>query len=74
VIAYIPTSRKITVDLSRISGAKAKAWWFDPRIGKASAAGEFPTTGSRDFAPPSEGDWVLVLDDAAKQLPPPGSS
>ena len=74
VIAYMPTSRKITVDLSRISGAKAKAWWFDPRIGKASAAGEFPTTGSRDFAPPSEGDWVLVLDDAAKQLPPPGSS
>jgi hypothetical protein len=74
VIAYMPTSRKITVDLSRISGAKAKAWWFDPRNGKASAAGEFPTTGSRDFAPPSEGDWVLVLDDAAKQLPSPGSS
>ena len=74
LIAYMPTSREITVDLSRISGAKAKAWWFDPRTGKASAAGEFPTTGSRDFAPPSEGDWVLVLDDAGRQMPAPGAS
>jgi hypothetical protein len=31
--------------------------------------------GEREFTPPDPGemlDWVLVLDDAAKQYPPPG--
>ena len=49
------------------------AWWFDPRTGKATAAGTFATEGSKDFTPPAEGDWVLVLDDASQQLPAPGS-
>ena len=38
--------------------------------------GEFPNTGERAFLPPDPGeqlDWVLVLDDAAKGYPPPGS-
>jgi hypothetical protein len=74
VIAYLPTSRKVTVDMSKLSGANAKAWWFDPGTGKSSAAGEFPTTGVRDFTPPGEGDWVLVLDDAGRQLVAPGAS
>ncbi len=72
VIAYIPTRRSITVDMSKVSGDRAVSWWFDPRTGKASAAGEFPTTGRRDFVPPTEGDWVLVLDDASLQRLPPG--
>jgi hypothetical protein len=71
-IAYMPTSRKITIDMSRISGSKAKAFWFDPRIGKTTNAGEFPTKGTREFIPPGEGDWALVLDDTSKGLPPPG--
>lgn len=74
VIAYMPTSRKITVDLSRVSGEEVQAWWFNPRNGKASSAGQFSTTGARDFNPPGEGDWVLVLDDAGKQLTAPGSN
>jgi Protein of unknown function (DUF4038)/Putative collagen-binding domain of a collagenase len=72
VIAYMPTSRKISVNLTKVSGANTRAWWFDPRNGKAFAAGEFPASGSHEFSPPGEGDWVLVLDDAAKQLPAPG--
>jgi hypothetical protein len=31
--------------------------------------------GDREFTPPANGemiDWVLVLDDAAKNYPPPG--
>ena len=46
-----------------------KAWWFNPRTGKATAIGEFPNTGDRAFTPPDAGellDWVLVLDDASK--------
>jgi hypothetical protein len=73
VIAYMPTARTITVDLSKVSGSRAKAWWFDPRTGKASLLREFSTMGMRDFTPPGEGDWVLVLDDRGKNLPVPGT-
>jgi hypothetical protein len=72
---YIPASRAITLDLTQISGGKAKAWWYDPRTGKAEAIGEFSTNGMKDFTPPNEGetiDWVLVLDDATKGLGAPG--
>lgn len=73
VIAYMPTSRTIGVNMSKISGSQAKGWWFDPRTGKASPIGEFRTEGSRQFTPPAEGDWVLMLDDASLHLPAPGA-
>jgi hypothetical protein len=72
---YIPASRAITVDLKQIGGGRAKAWWYDPRTGKADAIGEFETAGKKDFTPPNEGemiDWVLVLDDATKGYGSPG--
>lgn len=72
VIAYLPTKRTIAVDLSKVSGQRAKAWWFDPRTGKAMSAGEFETRGSKEFTPPAEDDWVLVLDDSSKSFPAPG--
>jgi hypothetical protein len=72
MIAYMPTSRTIGVDMSKISGSQVKAWWFDPRSGKAAPAGMFPASGTHDFTPPGEGDWVLVLDDASRKLPLPG--
>src|ERR1022692_2555256 len=71
-IAYMPTARTVTVDLSRLAKGRANAWWFDPRTGKASAAGTFVTDGPREFPPPAEGDWALVLDDASRRLPAPG--
>ncbi len=58
--------------LSKISGAQAQAWWYDPRTGETSAADTFPTSGTWELTPPAEGDWVLVLDDASRKLPPPG--
>jgi hypothetical protein len=65
VIAYMPTARTVTVDMSRLAKGRANAWWFDPRTGKADAAGTFVAEGTRRFTPPAEGDWVLVLDDAS---------
>jgi hypothetical protein len=73
VIAYMPSQRTITVDMSKMSGARARAWWFDPRTGKALAGGDYPTSGRRELTPPSEGDWVLVLDDASLNRLSPGS-
>ena len=39
VIAYMPTKRTIKVDMSKISGAQAVAWWFDPRSGQVDRGG-----------------------------------
>lgn len=72
ILAYLPSSRTISVDMTGISGKSAKAWWFDPRDGQTTAAGEFATAGKQQFTPPGEGDWVLVLDDASRPFAAPG--
>jgi hypothetical protein len=72
-----------------LSGKAYKAYWYDPRQGTSTLIGEFPRTEpgdrpadvrrgdiSREFTPPSSGsrnDWVLVLDDAGRDFPPPGT-
>jgi hypothetical protein len=74
-MVYAPVGRKFKVHMDKVTGPKAKAWWFNPRNGEATVLGEFPTTGEREFAPPDYGemlDWVLVLDDASKNYAPPG--
>jgi hypothetical protein len=73
VIAYIPTARTVTMDMTRVSGATARTWWFDPRTGQSTLIGDFSTTGSRSFTSPSSTDWVLVLDDLSLNLPAPGN-
>ncbi|HTZ57954.1 MAG TPA: glycoside hydrolase family 140 protein [Acidobacteriaceae bacterium] len=72
VMAYMPTRRTITVDMTKVSGKEAKAWWFNPRNGNATAIGTLPTTGTHQFVPPDAEDWVLVLDDGSLGLPAPG--
>jgi len=66
----------VTVDLTKLTGARIEAWWFDPRTGAAKAIGQWPREGMRTFTPPGTPgrghDWVLVLDDAARRFPPPG--
>jgi hypothetical protein len=61
-----------TVDMTRISGPTANAWWFDPRSGVATAIGNYSTTGTRPFTPADTNDWVLVMDDASQGYGPPG--
>jgi hypothetical protein len=74
-MVYAPIGRTFAVRLDTIKGHKVKAWWYNPRNGEASDAGEFTNEGMREFTPPDKGemiDWILVLDDAARQYPPPG--
>ena len=74
-MVYAPVGRSFKVRMEKVSGSKVKAWWFNPRDGKASPIGEFANSGEREFISPTPGediDWVLVLDDAAKFFPPPG--
>ena len=74
VIAYLPSSRTVTIDLTKLSGTQAACWWYNPANGSATSIGTYPTSGAHSFTPPSSGDWVLVIDDAARNLPAPGSS
>ena len=71
LIVFTPTQRDLTVDLTRLSGSTARAWWFNPANGTSSLIGDFPL-GSRTFRPPSAQDWVLVVDDASLNLAAPG--
>ena len=68
ILIYMPSSRTITVDMSKITGSGATARWFDPTNGTFTtvSGSPFANSGSRQFAPPgnnAEGssDWVLVL-------------
>jgi hypothetical protein len=74
-MVYVPVGRKFAVHMDKISGPLVKAWWFNPRDGSAKEAGSFENKDVREFTPPNLGemlDWVLVLDDATKNFPPPG--
>lgn len=77
-IFYTYTGRPFEVHMGRITGATVRAWWFDPRTGKAHEIGRFANSGTQRFTPPwtpSPGnDWVLVLDDAAAKFPTPGAA
>ena len=75
-MVYAPVGRKFSVRLDVLSGAEVRAWWFNPRDGQARLVGTFASEGQREFSPPDLGelvDWVLVLDDAAKGYPAPGT-
>jgi hypothetical protein len=76
-MVYAPVGRKFSVHMDKISGGQVKAWWFSPRDGSARPVGTFDNKGEREFTPPDYGemmDWVLVLDDASKNFPPPGTA
>jgi hypothetical protein len=72
VIAYIPTGKPLSIQMDKLSAKEAKAQWYDPRKGGWTAIGRYPTKGTQEFKPPSQGeksDWVLVIDDAGKEYP-----
>jgi len=68
VMAYMPTLRTLTVDMTQLSGP-VTARWYDPANGtySAIAGSPFANTGTRQFMPAGnnsvgDGDWVLVLE------------
>lgn len=73
IIAYVPTSRTITINMAQISGKSAKVWWYNPQNGQAILIGTFATKGKHDFVS-LNGDQILIIDDASLNLKAPGSS
>jgi hypothetical protein len=72
IIAYLPSSRAVTVSGRRLAGARMTAWWYDPGTGVATRIGSYPTSGTRVFTPPGSGDWVLVVDSQRSGFASPG--
>jgi hypothetical protein len=73
VMAYVPVEgTRITVDMSRLSGFRATAYWYDPETGEATYSGNYPTQGALEFVSPGDAR-VLVLDDASRGFPTPGT-
>ncbi len=71
---YFPANdQPATIDLARLKAQQIRAWWYDPRTGIGTLIGELPGGNPHAFRSPAQGpDWVLVLDDTAKNYPPPG--
>lgn len=69
LLAYLPQGGTVTIDMSKLSGKRIRASWFDPRDGNTVTAGEFQRGKAKSFKTPKSGriwDWVLVLDSSAK--------
>ena len=67
-IAYLPTSRTVTVEMSKFAGT-VTARWYDPASGGylTVPGSPFDNSGARQFSPPglnSDGDdaWILLLE------------
>ncbi len=80
MMVYMPFYGSHTIKTNKLQGEEIRAWWFDPRTGNAFLIGTFPNTNA--FNVPWNGriregeggpDWVLVLDDASKNYPAPGT-
>ncbi len=71
---YSAAGRPFTMNLGKTAGANVKTAWMDPRTGEMKDNGTFANKGQQKFTPPRSGygqDWVLVIDDAAKNYPAP---
>jgi hypothetical protein len=73
LIAYLPSSRSVSVDMSKVKGSKVRCWWYDPSDGNASEIGVYSSSGQVTFTPGSAGDRVLIIDNVSANLPAPGS-
>jgi hypothetical protein len=77
-MAYLPTKRTVTVDMTQLN-APATARWYDPSRGTyvAISGSPFSNTGTQNFTPSGtngdgNSDWVLLLESTAPVVTPFG--
>jgi len=64
MLVYTPVGKKIKVDLTVLNPENLKAYWYNPRSGKAKLAGEFTNTEKPELTPWSQGegsDFILIV-------------
>jgi hypothetical protein len=73
VIAYIPTGNAVTIDMTKVGGGTARAYWYNPRTGDTTLINDYSTSGTQTFTPPDANDWVLVHADTSAAFAAPGA-
>lgn len=71
IIAYLPSSRQITVNTNSLYDPLVVGYWYNPTNGSVTQLGTF-ARGTMTLTPPSSGDWVFVADAPSFNLPLPG--
>ncbi len=75
IMVYLSAPQAITVNTSVIDAKFLNALWFSPETGQSEPLmNHAPNPGKLELAKrPSGEDWVVVIDDAAKNYPPPSA-
>ena len=81
LMVYFPyLTHKYKILTNVIPAEKLRIWWYDPRTGETFDKGEIKNAGvfelpwGSDIQTNNSGpDWVLVIDDALKDYPAPGT-
>lgn len=74
---YSPRGEHFTVDKNFLKAARTREIWYDPRYGTSHLVHTTDTHGFQTYTPPTTGrgqDWVLIIEDAARNWPLPGAS
>lgn len=79
ILIYNPYGKTFDINLDKISGKRLNCYWYNPREGTSLYIGKFnPGKTPVTFNAPGEdargNDWVLVIDDASKKYPIPGTA
>jgi hypothetical protein len=82
LMVYSAGGLGFTVNMTKVTGASVRGWWFNPRSGASTDLGLFTNSGTQTFTPPAAdpnqpsnvhgNDWILVLDDVSKGYGVPG--
>jgi len=75
LMIYTPLHRRVRADTSCIGSDRLNVWWYDVREGRAIRQAQgLANEGQLAVDTPDEPgyDWVLVVEDAARDYPPPG--
>ena len=64
-MVYLGDRTSFSVNMDKLSAARVKACWIDPRTGDSTPMGVLDNTGERPFTTPAGWeDAVLVLEDS----------
>ena len=61
-VTYFPSARKITFDLTKLTGSEFRLIWFNPRTGKRLLEGRMGKLSKLELEPPEAGDWLLLVE------------
>jgi hypothetical protein len=67
IMAYISSPQTVTLNTAAISARTLNVYWFNPATGASELLREnFANPGNLTLEKRPQGDWVAVIEDAAK--------